>query len=394
MRRILAIFLSLVIVLAVFPAVGNGASTVTVNSSTDFQNAVQASNPAYLKLGADLKALRYFVVPQGRTVYLDLNGHSIIGPSQDATAILMNGTLQVSDSAGNGYIREIAGYEGSRLILKSGKIIGEGSQSGVRTYGDFTMNGGTVYSKSCAAVDVETNGTVNITGGLLSSESRTQAALYVCRGVVNISGGTISSSFRGIWISGPYAKVNVTGGTVSSIFEDNGGSAISPPKKMTLSKTKLTYNGKYQRPSITVYDAVGEIIPSSYYTASYTGNKNVGTASVTVKFRSPYSGSLKKTYQIIPKNTSIKKLSALKKGMTVRWYRKTTQVTGYQIRYSTTAAMTKYKKVTVSNNKTISKKIKKLSSEKKYYVKIRTYKKAGSKYYYGNWSKVKSIKTK
>ena len=41
-----------------------------------------------------------------------------------------------------------------------------------------------------------------------------------------------------------------------------------------------------------------------------------------------------------------------------------------------------------------SKKVKKLKSGKKYYVKIRTYKTIKGKKYYSKWSKVKSIKTK
>jgi len=37
---------------------------------------------------------------------------------------------------------------------------------------------------------------------------------------------------------------------------------------------------------------------------------------------------------------------------------------------------------------------KKLSSKKKYYVRIRAYKKSGGKTYYSSWSSAKSIKTK
>lgn len=38
--------------------------------------------------------------------------------------------------------------------------------------------------------------------------------------------------------------------------------------------------------------------------------------------------------------------------------------------------------------------VKKLKAGKLYYVRIRTWKKAGSKIYYSKWSKVKKIKTK
>lgn len=38
--------------------------------------------------------------------------------------------------------------------------------------------------------------------------------------------------------------------------------------------------------------------------------------------------------------------------------------------------------------------VKKLSKKKKYYVRVRTYKKVGKAYYYSSWSKAVSVKTK
>lgn len=52
------------------------------------------------------------------------------------------------------------------------------------------------------------------------------------------------------------------------------------------------------------------------------------------------------------------------------------------------------KSKTVKGYKHTSKKITKLSAKKKYYVQVRTYKKASGKTYYSSWSNVKSVKTK
>ena len=77
-----------------------------------------------------------------------------------------------------------------------------------------------------------------------------------------------------------------------------------------------------------------------------------------------------------------------------------TQVTGYQIQYSTSKAFTKKttKTLTVKKNKTTAATLKKLKGGKKYYVKIRTYKtvKRNGKMVkiYSDWSKVKSVKVK
>ena len=49
------------------------------------------------------------------------------------------------------------------------------------------------------------------------------------------------------------------------------------------------------------------------------------------------------------------------------------------------------KKVTVKSYKTTKKTIRNLKSNKKYYVRIRTYKVVKGKKYYSYWSKVKSI---
>ena len=87
--------------------------------------------------------------------------------------------------------------------------------------------------------------------------------------------------------------------------------------------------------------------------------------------------------------TTITSVKAQSKAFTVKWKKKS-NITGYQIQYSTNSKFKKgNKSIKIKNAKTISKKITKLKAAKKYYVRIRTYK--GKKY--SKWSKVKSIKT-
>lgn len=167
------------------------------------------------------------------------------------------------------------------------------------------------------------------------------------------------------------------------------------PKTITLSKTSYTYNGKAQKPNVTVKDSKGNKIASSNYTVTYqSGRKNVGKYTVTIKFKGNYSGTVKKIFTIKPKSTSISKLTAGKKKFTVKWKKLTTQTTGYQIQYSTSSKFSNTKTVTVSKNSTTSKTISKLSAKKKYYVRIRAYKTVNGKKYYSVWSKAKSVTTK
>ena len=87
--------------------------------------------------------------------------------------------------------------------------------------------------------------------------------------------------------------------------------------------------------------------------------------------------------------TSITSLSAKDNGFKIKWKKKS-NITGYQIQYSTNSKFKKgNKSIKIKSAKTVSKKITKLKVAKKYYVRIRTYK--GKKY--SKWSKVKSIKT-
>ena len=172
------------------------------------------------------------------------------------------------------------------------------------------------------------------------------------------------------------------------------------PKKITLSDNNLVYNGKGQKPQVKITDSKGQKINSSNYTLKYKNNSKVGAASVTITFKNDYSGSLKKTFTIVPKSTNISKLTAKCKGFTMKWKKQSTQITGYEIAYSTSSKFTKKttKTVSVKNAKATSKTISNCKPKKKYYIRVRTYKaekmKGKTQKFYSSWSKVKSVKTK
>ena len=92
--------------------------------------------------------------------------------------------------------------------------------------------------------------------------------------------------------------------------------------------------------------------------------------------------------------TSISKLSAGKKYLKVAWKSRSAVVKGYQIQYATSSKFSRGKKTIVSNSETTSKKISKLKSGKKYYVRVRAYREVEGKKYYSSWSSAKSVKVK
>lgn len=197
------------------------------------------------------------------------------------------------------------------------------------------------------------------------------------------------------------AKPGANGKTVSKCSvcgTVKSTTTIYAPKTLTLSTTSYTYNGKTKTPTVTVKDSKGNTISSTHYTVSYaSGRKYVGKYKVTVNFNSTsskYSGTLSAYFNINPKGTTLKTPTAGSKSFTAKWTKQSTQTSGYQLQYSTSSKFTNAKTVTVTSNKTISKKITKLTAKKKYYVRIRTYKTVSGTKYYSAWSSTKTVTTK
>ncbi len=70
------------------------------------------------------------------------------------------------------------------------------------------------------------------------------------------------------------------------------------------------------------------------------------------------------------------------------------RITGYEVAYSRYKDFREFVAYRVEGYKTTSETIKGLKAKKKYYVKVRTFIRKGSKIYYSPWSKAKSVKTK
>ena len=161
----------------------------------------------------------------------------------------------------------------------------------------------------------------------------------------------------------------------------------------TIPKEQYTYNGKLINPEVTIKDRAGSIIKSSYYTVQYLNNKNPGMATVKIDFNGKYKGSNVIYYKILPSRTRVSGLYSNKNGFTVKWIKKTTQVSGYQIRYSRYSSLSNAKYITVKSYKINSKAINKLKSNQNYYVQVRTYKIVNGKTYYSEWSDKSRVKT-
>ena len=124
-----------------------------------------------------------------------------------------------------------------------------------------------------------------------------------------------------------------------------------------------------------------------------SGRKAVGSYWVKFTFMGNYQGEITQWFKIVPKGTSLAKLTAGKKTFTAKW-KKLGGITGYQIQYSTKSNFSGAKLVTIRSTSTLSKTIKSLSAKKVYYVRVRTYKTVSGMNFMSNWSKTYKVKTK
>lgn len=121
------------------------------------------------------------------------------------------------------------------------------------------------------------------------------------------------------------------------------------PKTIALSKANYTYNGKVQKPAVTVIGSDNVKIPDSGYTISYSNaaSKNAGNYSVTLTFKGNYSGTITLNYSITLTNPALFKAKNVSKGIKISW-RKVPGASGYYIYRKSSSG--NYKKIAAIKN--------------------------------------------
>jgi len=176
---------------------------------------------------------------------------------------------------------------------------------------------------------------------------------------------------------------------------------VAKKSEITLTWTSLGDGVKYE-----VYIKNGKkwtkltTTSKTSYTVKKDGKKKYLKADKEYQFRvravvddikGKYSSTLK--VETIP-STATLKLKAGKKQLTASWS-KVSDISGYEVQYSTSKKFSKKTTKTVKVKKSSKKTtIKKLKKGKKYFVRIRTYKTVDGKKIYSGWSTVKNVKVK
>ncbi len=143
--------------------------------------------------------------------------------------------------------------------------------------------------------------------------------------------------------------------------------------KTITSGSTLTYTDAKANTNGTKYTY--RVYAQTKFSDGKTKPSNLYVASVCYKVQQPAIKSLA--------NSASKK-------MTVKWA-KNAKANGYQIQYGLKSNFSGAKSVSADKNSIVSKTIGGLTKGKKYYVRLRTYKKVSGKYYYSTWSPTKTV---
>ena len=148
--------------------------------------------------------------------------------------------------------------------------------------------------------------------------------------------------------------------------------ALTTVKTITSGST-LTYTDAKANTNGTKYTY--RVYAQTKFLDGKTKPSNLYVASVCYKVQQPAIKSVT--------NSASKK-------MTVKWA-KNAKANGYQIQYGLKSNFSGAKKWDSKKNSIVSHLFGSLTKGKKYYVRMRTYKKVSGKYYYSTWSPTKTV---
>ncbi len=143
----------------------------------------------------------------------------------------------------------------------------------------------------------------------------------------------------------------------------------------------VNYNGKAHTPAVVVKDGSKILAKGTDYTVTYSSNKKIGTATITVTGKGNYSGTSSVKFHIVSASITGLKASSQTTTTTKISWAKASSITGYQV-------YTNDSRKLISQTTGTSYTLKNLKAGATYKYKVRTYTKIGSKTYYGAFKTV------
>lgn len=405
---------------------------VSNNTKLEYLNCSE-NNIAELDVGA-CPALKTLYCSSNNLRMLDISNNTSLTSfvcstqSSSITAKQVNNTLKISlddlvgtDNSNNVIITSAGAVKSGDYIVFDKNDIPQGliynyyvSGNGIYRLMDVTVNVTdktvtqeveTVDLSSCSAtlsaIEYTYDGTektpdVTVTNG---STTLTKGTDYTVSYSNNINAGTATVTISG---AGSYIGAIKETFTINKASQSVAASidllsiSVGSTAKITASGTgTITYS--CSDGSVASVDADGIITGlkagSTAIIITASGDDNTEKASTVKSIIVTSSSETVEENSSTPTGT---KLSSVKnkssKKIVVKWT-KVTDVSGYQIQYSTSKTFAKNNKtVKISGASKSSKTISKLKKGKTYYVRIRTYKTVSGKTYYSDWSSKKKVK--
>jgi hypothetical protein len=209
---------------------------------------------------------------------------------------------------------------------------------------------------------------------------------YLFGGWSSSEGGTFANaSSQTTTFTMPAGGVTVMGSfQMKGKIKINSNTSLSVKAVANQAKT-----GKQIKPAVSVSMSGKVLTKGTDYKVTYGTNKNVGIGTATIKGIGIYSGNKTISFRIVPKKTSVSKITTAKKKMTIKWG-KVSGVTKYELQYRIKGNKT-WKKATISKS-AISVTVKNLKKGKTYQVRIRSLQTVNKESYPSAWSKIKVSK--
>ena len=319
-RKFLSILLTLAMALTLLPtaAMAEGASydceggtdchhkVAKINDDPRYDDVVahfdtleeairlgQMETPPTFKLLDDLT--EDVVVPAGKNIYLDLNGHKLTNASGHTITVEKGGKLNISDSVGTGVVDNTS--HGKGAIVNSGEVTLNGGtfkrSAEKGTYSPYGNGGNSWYTiANYGTMEINTGVTVENAGGYSSMIRNGGDATADCDltimggnfaggintvkndsfGVLTINGGNFSNTAQYVIMN--WNKAEITAGTFqtldtasavlfTSAYDDN----VNTSGKLSISGGEFKHASDTQEMIVDRYDA------SNSGTAAVTGGR-------------------------------------------------------------------------------------------------------------------------
>ena len=311
-----------------------------------------------------------------------MDGNYTLQKNTDYTVKCSNNT-----NAGNAEL-EITGAGNYSGIYKAGFLIEQTAPSLKFDKKTITVKYGT-KPFLCVLSEKTTDGTITY-----SSSNPKVAVVDPTTGKVTIKGGGTAA------IMAYAAKgTNYTSGstfcTIKVTKRSNTIKASNIRRTWYAKARKISINAKASGKAPLKYSSSSKSVKVDKQGRITIAAKFTGSARITIRSSATagYNAATKSiTVTVNPAGitlTTAKNLSGRKAQIT---WKKNRYVTGYEIQYSVNKNFRSGSKKTLSGVSKTKYTLTKLQKNKTYYVRIRTYKKSGTKKYYSSWSKVKAVR--